>query len=124
MSVACAWQEALRIQWNAIIARSLDKSKFINALASPAGVCCGTTRTSNFDFVASLKRGTVGTDGPPQPSAERELLEAFCSANSQLGSTSQPFGHHVLRLSKEVDLMTCSVQDLSFAQIQKALYPF
>jgi hypothetical protein len=98
--IACAWQEALRNQWKAIMVRSLDESKFISALANPAGVCCVVSQKSNVDFVASLKTATVQTEG--LTSSERWLLEAFCSANSQLGITAPPYGHQVLRLTRRL----------------------
>ena len=69
--------------------RSLDESKFISALANPAGVCCVVSQKSNVDFVASLKTATVQTEGlTPLTTGERWLLEAFCSANSQLDNSS------------------------------------
>ena len=68
--------------------------------------------------------GPYGNTGLPDLVTERWLLEAFCSKNSQLGRTGPSFGHHVLRLSKDVDLMTCRGQDLAFSVITKALYPF
>ena len=107
-----------------MVANTVDDIGFVASLSNPAGVM------SSSEFVTSLKSSTVriegpyGDKGPPDLVTERWLLEAFCSAQSQLGMTGPSFGHQVLRLSKEVDLMTCSGQDLDFSVITKVLYPF
>ena len=55
--------------------------------------------------------------------SQRWVLEAFCSPTSTIGEDGKAFGHNVLRLTKDVNLLTEEGQRLADSVINIADHP-
>ena len=86
--------------------------------------CVTQARASDEALIASMRSKNIEMPRQPSTSSERWLVEAFCSEDSQLGKMGQSFGHQVLRLTKAVNLMSASGQDLGLTVIKGSDNPF